>query len=44
MRRLLVLVSALVALVTIAPLAAIGQEATPEPASRRWSRARIPAT
>ena len=31
MRRLLVLVSALVALLTIGPLAALGQEATPEP-------------
>jgi hypothetical protein len=31
MRRLLVLVSALVALVTLGPMAAIGQEATPEP-------------
>jgi hypothetical protein len=38
MRRLLVLVSALVALVTIGPMAALGQEATPEPGGAALTR------
>jgi hypothetical protein len=38
MRRLLVLVSALVALVTLGPMAAVGQEATPEPGGTALAR------
>ncbi len=38
MRRLLVLVSALVTLVTVGPMAALGQEATPEPGGAALAR------
>jgi hypothetical protein len=38
MRRLLVLVSALVALVILGPMAAVGQEATPEPGGTALAR------
>jgi hypothetical protein len=41
MPRLLVLVSLLVAFVTIAPLAAVGQEATPEPGTAAVTRTDI---
>ena len=40
MRRLLVLLCALVALVGLAPLGAVGQEATPEPDCRGPARIR----
>jgi len=38
MRRLLVLMSALVALTTVGPMAALGQEATPEPGGTALAR------